>query len=276
MLTIFELNGNFFYEQIYMSEGLEEKNNNQDQVQQQQSQPQSQSQTQQIQQQTQQQQQQSQQPQQNPQQSQQTPQQPQQIPQQTINAPAPSQAECMAFVKFARYTALAADRLAGALLQMTARLEDEGILKCGRSSRLERDKKLRLYAMNIHKSDSDINDMMKLIPNHPDAEKLINSLFRGVRNIVSNAENLNKLPDENLMEGIPDANLMENNIINNNDDNETNNTSDHNQQQEISDIINNQQETEIQQQSVHDMSNAEVLEAAANPISDLTNSNSKD
>lgn len=254
-----------------MSEGLEEKSNNQDQVQQQQNQPQSQSQTQQIQQQTQQQ---SQQPQQNPQQ--QTQQQPQQIPQQIINAPAPSQAECMAFVKFARYTALAADRLAGALLQMTARLEDEGILKCGRSSRLERDKKLRLYAMNIHKSDSDINDMMKLIPNHPDAEKLINSLFRGVRNIVANAENLNKLPDENLMEGIPDANLMENNIINNNDDNETNNTSDHNQQQEISDIISNQHETEIQQQSAPDISNTKALEGTENPISDLTNSNSKD
>lgn len=238
-----------------MSEGSEEKNNqDQNQVQQ----PQEQQQIQQLQQQ---------------QQAQpQTLYQPQQQQQQNQGAPMPSQAERMAFVKFARYTALVADRLAGAMLQMTAKLEDEGILKCGRSSRLERDKKLRLYAMKIHKSDSDISDMMKLIPDHPDAEKLISSLFKGVRNIVASAENLNlnKLPDTNpLIENIQ--------VPLNNDDNGNNNNNDNDQQHEINDIINNDhQETEIQTQNTSELTNNESLETVENPISDLANSNPKE
>ncbi|KAK8878682.1 hypothetical protein M9Y10_005462 [Tritrichomonas musculus] len=129
-------------------------------------------------------------------------QQQQQLPVQNI--PTPSQAECMAYVKFARYTALAADRLAEALLQMTAKLEDEGILKCGRSSRINRDKKLRLYAINIQKTNTEINDMMKLIPSHPDSEKLISSLFKGIKNFPSNIGGLNNLSEENPIL-IPDA-----------------------------------------------------------------------
>lgn len=95
--------------------------------------------------------------------------------------PPPTQSECMAFVSFARYTSLAADRLAGALLNMTTKLEDEGILKVDRPTRLKRDKKLRAFGLNIQKTDTEIQDMMKLIPNHPESEQLIRSLFLGVK-----------------------------------------------------------------------------------------------
>ncbi|OHT00676.1 hypothetical protein TRFO_32589 [Tritrichomonas foetus] len=104
-----------------------------------------------------------------------------------------SQAECLAFVKFARYAALTADRLAGALLQMTMKLEDEGILKPGRPSRLERDKKIRAYGIQVQKTDDEIAEMMKLIPNHPDSEKLIQTLFRDMKTISINPPSIESL-----------------------------------------------------------------------------------
>lgn len=199
-------------------------------------------------------------------------QQPQQS-QQSTNIPTPSQAECMAFVKFARYTALTADRLAGALLQMTAKLEDEGILKCGRSSRLERDKKLRLYAMNIQKSDSDINDMMKLIPNHPDAERLIQSLFRGMRSNAPGTDNMSNLTDTNLNENIQDPinSILSNNDTTNNNANEIIGNND--QPQENNDIINN--EAENQSQIAPDSSNNDIPGAIEN-VSEPPNTDLKE
>jgi hypothetical protein len=84
----------------------------------------------------------------------------------------------MAFVKWARYTALTADKLAGHILELTAKLEDRGILLPTRPSRFARDKKLRTHGADVAKSDQEIADLVKLIPNHPDAENLVRSLFR--------------------------------------------------------------------------------------------------
>ena len=39
--------------------------------------------------------------------------------------------------------------------------------------------------------------MMKLIPNHPDGEKLIQSLFKGIKNINTTIENTNSSLNEN-------------------------------------------------------------------------------
>lgn len=108
-----------------------------------------------------------------------------------------TQQERMEFVKLTRYTSLASGRIAESLMKMTSRLEDEGFLRCDRPSRLKRDKKLRQFSMKLQKSDTDINNMMKLIPNHPDGEKMIQSLFKGIRNFSPNAEGSNIPLDEN-------------------------------------------------------------------------------
>ena len=100
------------------------------------------------------------------------------------NRPIPSQAECQALVKFARCVSLTADRLAGSLIEMTTRLEDEGFLKTNRPSRIERDKKIRSLGLEVQKSDDEIKDMMKLISGHPDAEKLVNSLFKDAKGMT--------------------------------------------------------------------------------------------
>jgi hypothetical protein len=93
-------------------------------------------------------------------------------------AGAPSQADCLTFVKFARYTALTADRLAGALVGLTERLEESGLLDANRASRVSRDQKLRTHAAKVAKSDQAVTDLLKLLPHHPDGEQLIQSLFR--------------------------------------------------------------------------------------------------
>lgn len=108
-----------------------------------------------------------------------------------------TQAEMMEFVKLTRYTSLASGRLTESLIKMTSKLEDEGYLKCDRSSRLNRDKKLRSYTVKLQKSDAEISNMMKLIPNHPDGEKLIQSLFKGIKNINTTIENTNSSLNEN-------------------------------------------------------------------------------
>jgi hypothetical protein len=90
----------------------------------------------------------------------------------------PSQAECLTFVKFARYTALTADRLAGALVSLTERLEDVGVIDPNRTSRLLRDQKLRSHTAKVAKSDQAVTDLLKLLPHHPDGEQLIQSLFQ--------------------------------------------------------------------------------------------------
>jgi hypothetical protein len=91
---------------------------------------------------------------------------------------APSQAECLTFVKFARYTALTADRLAGALVSLTERLEEVGVIDPNRVSRVSRDQKLRGHAVKVVKSDQAVTDLLKLLPHHPDGEQLIQSLFQ--------------------------------------------------------------------------------------------------
>jgi hypothetical protein len=87
----------------------------------------------------------------------------------------------MALVKFARYTALTADKLVGTILSLTSKLEESGVLQSNRASRAIRDAKMRQYAADMAKSDQDVAEMMKLIPDHPDSENLVRSLFRDLR-----------------------------------------------------------------------------------------------
>ena len=109
-----------------------------------------------------------------------------QNPQPQINSTVPTQAEILEFIKFTRCTALATDRLVHSILQMSSKLEEEGILNSGRTSRLDRDKKLRSIKSKLQKSESEIDEMMKLIPNHPDADMMINSLFKGIKSFINN------------------------------------------------------------------------------------------
>lgn len=88
-----------------------------------------------------------------------------------------SQAERMALVKFARYTAYTADRMATLLLSLSTQLEEAGVIKANRPSRIERDRRLKKQASEAAKMDQDIAKMMKLIPEHPDAENLIKTLL---------------------------------------------------------------------------------------------------
>jgi hypothetical protein len=95
-----------------------------------------------------------------------------------VSTPEPSQAECLAFVKFARYTAITADRLAGALLTLSERLEEANLLDPNRPSRLARDEKLRSHEREVANTDHAVADLLKLLPNHPDGESLVESLFQ--------------------------------------------------------------------------------------------------
>ena len=88
-----------------------------------------------------------------------------------------TQAERMAIARFARYTAYTAHRMSGKLLALTAKLEELNIIDPNRTSKQERDKKLRKMATDLDKYGGEINEMMKSIPRHPDAENLIRSLL---------------------------------------------------------------------------------------------------
>ena len=83
----------------------------------------------------------------------------------------------MALVKFARYTAYTADRMATLFLSLSTQLEEAGVIKANRPSRIERDRRLKKQASEAAKMDQDIAKMMKLIPEHPDAENLIKTLL---------------------------------------------------------------------------------------------------
>jgi hypothetical protein len=93
----------------------------------------------------------------------------------------PSQAERLAFVKFARYTALTADKLSGALLALSEKLELGGFLDPNRASRISRDQKLKSHMHKVSKSGQAVSDLLKLIPDHPDGESLIRSLFQDLQ-----------------------------------------------------------------------------------------------
>jgi hypothetical protein len=89
----------------------------------------------------------------------------------------PSQAERIAFVKFARYTALTADKLSGALIALSEKLESAGISDPNRASRISRDQQLKAHMHKVFKSDQTVNDLLKLMPDHPDGESLVRFLF---------------------------------------------------------------------------------------------------
>lgn len=99
----------------------------------------------------------------------------------SVMSEGPSQAERLAVVKFARYTALTADKMAGILLGLTTQLEEIGILHPNRQSKAERDRKMNKHACDVAKSDQEVGDMLRLIPNHPDAEELIQALLGDIR-----------------------------------------------------------------------------------------------
>ena len=94
----------------------------------------------------------------------------------------PSQAERLAFVKFARCTALAADRLCGSLLELTKRLENAQIIDSNRPSKKDRDNKMSKNQKNLQYVEEDVNNLMNQIAEKtPDAEKIVESLFRDVK-----------------------------------------------------------------------------------------------
>jgi len=90
----------------------------------------------------------------------------------------PTQEEKMAMVKYARHTALAADRICGSLLGMAKRLEEAKIIDSARKSKSERNKKLKGNYQEISVSDEEITKLMKKIQDNPDAESIVASLFR--------------------------------------------------------------------------------------------------
>ena len=91
----------------------------------------------------------------------------------------PSQSERLAFVKFARCSALAADKLCGTLYALTQRLEEENLIDPNRPSKKVRDNKLRTNAREVAASDEDIEKLVKQISEkNADAEKIVASLFR--------------------------------------------------------------------------------------------------
>jgi hypothetical protein len=91
------------------------------------------------------------------------------------------QSDYLSLVKFARYTALTVDKLAGEVLSLAAKLEDLGILEVHRQSRFERDMKVRKHLSDALGHDQEVSKMVKLIPDHPDAELLIENLFRDLQ-----------------------------------------------------------------------------------------------
>jgi hypothetical protein len=81
-------------------------------------------------------------------------------------------------VKFARYTALTAGKLSGALVALSEQLESAGILDPNRASRISRDQELKVHMYKVSKCNQAVNGLQKLIPDHPDGESLVLSLFQ--------------------------------------------------------------------------------------------------
>ena len=91
----------------------------------------------------------------------------------------PSQSERLAFVKFARSSAVAADKLCGTIMALTQRLEEQNIIDPNRPTKRERDIKLRKNSRDLAASDEDIDKLVKQISEkNADAEKIVASLFR--------------------------------------------------------------------------------------------------
>lgn len=167
-----------------------------------------------------------------------------QNPQPQINSTVPTQAEILEFIKFTRCTALATDRLVHSILQMSSKLEEEGILNSGRTSRLDRDKKLRSIKSKLQKSESEIDEMMKLIPNHPDADMMINSLFKGIKSFINNntdglnnptPDNTSTNNEDNQQQKIDSNNEIGNNQIDNTSNQLANDGSDINKEHDETD-----------------------------------------
>jgi hypothetical protein len=91
-----------------------------------------------------------------------------------------SQAERLAFVKFARYTALTADKLAASLTALTESLETAGVLDPARPSRSHRVHSLRQHVALVEKSDHAVAESIAKLPDHPDGEALVSSLLQGL------------------------------------------------------------------------------------------------
>lgn len=92
-----------------------------------------------------------------------------------------SQGEYLTTVRFARYTAVTADKLSNMLLNLTTKLEQAGILDSKRSSRLDRDTKLKKMAIDVTKSNCEVSELIRRIPGHPQADEIIHALLADIR-----------------------------------------------------------------------------------------------
>ena len=113
----------------------------------------------------------------------------------------PTESERLAFVKFARHTALAADKLCGSLLSMSQKLEEAKIIDPSRKTKSERDKKLKNNHSLVSISNEEISKLISQIQDNPDAESIILSLFRDlepsrVKKLLPNNEQKEKINKE--------------------------------------------------------------------------------
>ena len=93
----------------------------------------------------------------------------------------PSQSEKLAFLKFARSSAVAADKLCGSVLALSQRLEELNIIDPNRQTKKTRDNQLKKTARELAVSDETIEKLVKEISEkNADAEKIVASLFRDV------------------------------------------------------------------------------------------------
>lgn len=86
--------------------------------------------------------------------------------------------ERQAFVKFARHTAVSADKLCGALIKLTQSLEEAKIIDPERPTKQERDKKLTKSYHDFDVPAEEVASLMSKLVNNPDAEKIVSSLYR--------------------------------------------------------------------------------------------------
>ena len=109
----------------------------------------------------------------------------------------PSQAERLAFVKFARSSAVAADKLCATLYALTQKLEEQKLIDPNRPSKRERDNKLRKNARELAASDEQIDKLVKQISEkNSDAEKIVASLFRDATPRKAKKTNDNKKQED--------------------------------------------------------------------------------
>lgn len=107
-----------------------------------------------------------------------------------------SESDQQKVLQFARYTALAADKLFSELFQLSDKLEEAGIIPADRPTKKVLKNQLK---NNRKKNEVDANKVKEIyesIKDHPDAEAIVASLFRDlnekmVRKIISK-ENKNK------------------------------------------------------------------------------------